>query len=80
MSTNPLQASQRSKTHNEELHNFTLRHTASGLSNGVKMRRESYVSNKGETRYARKIFVRKSRWKKRVGKPGRRWEDNIKMN
>jgi hypothetical protein len=45
-----------------------------------KMRWVGYVARKGETRNEYKILVRKTEGKRPLGRPRRRWEDNIRMD
>jgi hypothetical protein len=49
----------------------------------VKSRRlkwAGHVASKGESRGAYRVFVGRPRGKRPLGKPRRRWEDNIKMD
>jgi hypothetical protein len=43
------------------------------------MRRAGYVTRVGESRCVYRVLVRKSEGKRPLGRPRRRWEDNIKM-
>jgi hypothetical protein len=45
-----------------------------------KMRLTGYVARMRETRNACRILVGKPKGKRPLGKPRRRWEDNIKIN
>jgi hypothetical protein len=44
------------------------------------MRWARYVAGMGELRNVYKILVGKSEWKRLLGRPTRRWEDNIKVD
>jgi hypothetical protein len=45
-----------------------------------RMRWEGHVARMGETRNAYRILVGKPEGKRRLGRPRRRWVDNIKMD
>jgi hypothetical protein len=45
-----------------------------------RMRWEGHVAQMGEKRNAYRILVGKSEEKRPLGRPRRRWVDNIKMN
>ncbi|PNF27019.1 hypothetical protein B7P43_G11925, partial [Cryptotermes secundus] len=55
------------KEHNEELHN-------------LRMRWAGHVARMGERRNAYKTLVGKSEGRRPLGRPRRRWMDNIKMD
>jgi hypothetical protein len=64
--------------HNEELHN-----SSPSLIRMVKPRRmrwAEHVTRMGEKRNAYRIFVGKPEGRRPLGKPRRRWMDNIKMD
>jgi hypothetical protein len=68
-----------SKLHNEELHNL---YSSSNLIKVVKSRRmrwARYVKRMGKTKNAYRIFG-KSEGKRPLGKPRRRWVDDIKVD
>ena len=44
------------------------------------MRRAGHVARVGENRGVYRILVEKPEGKRRLGRPRRRWEDDIKMN
>jgi hypothetical protein len=46
----------------------------------MRVRWEGHVARMGETRNAYKILVRKPEGKRPLGRPRRRWVDNIKMD
>jgi hypothetical protein len=45
-----------------------------------RMRWAGHLVRKGEKRNAYKVLVGKAEGKRPLGRPGRKWEDNIKMN
>jgi hypothetical protein len=66
--------------HNEELHNL---YSSPSIIRMIKSRRISWaghVSRMGEKRNAYRILVGKPVGKRPLGRPRRRWEDNIKMD
>jgi hypothetical protein len=44
------------------------------------MRRAEHVAHMGEDRGVHRVLVGKPKGKKPLGRPRRRWEDNIKIN
>jgi len=44
------------------------------------MRCEGHIACMGESRSVYRVLVGKPQRKQRLGRPGRRWEDNIKMD
>jgi hypothetical protein len=44
------------------------------------MRRAGHVAGMGEKRGAYRIFMGQPEGKRPLGRPGRKWEGNIKMN
>jgi hypothetical protein len=67
------------KIHNDECHNL---YTSPNVVRVIKTGRMRWVGNvarKGETRNAYKVLVRNSEEKRPFGRPGLRWEDNIKI-
>jgi hypothetical protein len=68
------------KLHNEELYNM---YSSPNIIRVIKSRRMSwvgYVAQMKEKRNAYRIFVGKPDGKSPLGRPRRRWVDNIKMN
>jgi hypothetical protein len=45
-----------------------------------RMRWVGHVAHTGEMRSAHTILIGQSEWKRRLGKPRLRWEDNIRMD
>jgi hypothetical protein len=66
------------KLHNEELHN--LYSSPNRMMKSRRMRWAGHVARMGETRNAYRILVRKPEGKRPLGRPRRRWVDNIKMD
>jgi hypothetical protein len=68
------------KLHNEVLHNLYYSPNLIRMIKSKRMRWEEHVTQMGEKRNAYKILLGKSERKKPLGKPRRRWVDNIKMD
>jgi hypothetical protein len=67
------------RLHNEKLHSF---YSLSNIIRLIKSRRMRWTGNETgmeETRNAHNILVRKRDGKRPLGRPRRRWEDNIRM-
>jgi hypothetical protein len=67
------------KLHNEELHNLYSSPTKIRMIRS-RMRWAGHVARKGEKRNAYSILVGKPGGKRPLGRPRRRWVDNIKMD
>jgi hypothetical protein len=68
------------KLHNEELHNL---YSSSSIIRIIKLRRmrwAGHVARMGEKRNVNRLLVGKPEGKRPLGRPRRRWIDNIKMN
>ncbi|KAJ4429378.1 hypothetical protein ANN_21535 [Periplaneta americana] len=68
------------KLHNAELHAL---HSSPGIVRNIKSRRlrwAGHVARMGESRNAYRVLVGSPEGKRLLGKPRRRWEDNIKMD
>jgi hypothetical protein len=63
------------KLHNEELHGCIVR-----VIKARRMRWEGHVAGMGEVRGAYNILVGRPEGRRPLGRPRRRWEDNIKMD
>jgi hypothetical protein len=68
------------KLHNEELHNL---HTSPSIIRIIKSRRmrlAGHMARMGEKRNVYRLLVGKPEGKRLLGRPRRRWIDNIKMD
>jgi hypothetical protein len=66
--------------HNEELHNL---YSSTNIIRTIKSRRmrwAGHVARMGEKRNACRILVGKPEGRRSLGRPRRRWVDNIKMD
>jgi hypothetical protein len=70
----------RGKLHSEELHNLHNSLNIIKVIKSMRMRWMGYVARIGELRNGYKILVLKSEGKRPLGRPRRRWEDNIKID
>jgi hypothetical protein len=70
------------KLHNEELHNlYSLPSTSIiRIIKSRRMRWAGHVARMGEKRNVYRLLVGKSEGKSPLGRPRRRWVDNIKMD
>jgi hypothetical protein len=68
------------KLHNEELHNLYCSPKIIRMIMSRRMRWAGHVGRMGEKRKAYRILVGKPEGKKPLGRPRRRWEDNIKTD
>jgi hypothetical protein len=68
------------KLHNEELHNLYSSPSIIRIIKSRKMRWAGHVALLGEKRNAYRILVGKPEGKRPLGRPRRRWVDNIKMD
>jgi hypothetical protein len=67
------------KLRNEELHNLYCSPSIIRITKARRMR-WGHVARLGEKRYAFRILVGKPEGKRPLGRPRRKWEDNIKMD
>jgi hypothetical protein len=70
------------KLHNEELHNLYSSPNKIRMIKSRRVRWVEHVARMGETRnaYTSRILVGKPEGKRPLGRPRRRWMDNIRMN
>jgi hypothetical protein len=68
------------KLHNEELHNLYCSLSIIRIIKSRMVRWEGHVARMTEKRNAYRILVGKPEGKRPLGRPKRRWEDNIKMD
>ena len=68
------------KLHNEEHNDLYSTPNIVGVIKSRRMRRVGHVARMGEWRGVYRISVGKPEGKRPLGKPRRRWEDNIKMD
>jgi hypothetical protein len=66
--------------HNKELHNLYSSPSIIRMIKSRRMRWAGHVSKMVEKRNAYRILVGKSEGKRSLGKPRRRWVDNIKID
>jgi len=68
------------RLHNEELNDlFSLPNTVRVVKSR-RMRWAGHVARMGETRGVHRVLVGKPEGKRLLGRPRRRWEDNIRMD
>jgi hypothetical protein len=68
------------KLHNEELHNLYSSQNIIKIIKSRRMRWVGHVARMGEKRNAYRILVGKSEGRRPLGRPRRRWVDNIKID
>jgi hypothetical protein len=68
------------KLFNEELHNFYSSPSIIRMIKSRRMKWAGHVARMGEKRNACMILVGKPEGNRPLGRPRRRWVDNIKMN
>ena len=68
------------KLHNEELNDLYCSPNIVRIIKSRKMRWAGHVTCMGEGRVVHKVLVGKPEGKRPLGRPRRRWEDNIKMD
>jgi hypothetical protein len=67
------------KLHNEELHNLYSSPSIIRMTKSMKMRLAGHVARMGE-KHAYRKFLGKPKGKRQLGRPRRRWVDNMKMD
>jgi hypothetical protein len=68
------------KLHNEELHNLYSSPSIISIIKSRRMRWAKHVARMGEKRNMHRLLVGKPEGKRPLGRPRRRWIDNIKMD
>jgi hypothetical protein len=68
------------KLHNEELHNLYTSPSIIRIIKSRRMRWAEHVARMGERRNVYRLLVGKPEGKRPLGRPRRRWIDNIKMD
>ena len=68
------------KLHNEELNDLYSSPNIVRVIKSRRMRWAGYVARMEERRVVHKVLVGKPEGKRPLGRPRRRWEDNIKMD
>jgi hypothetical protein len=68
------------KLHNDELHSLYSSPNSVRVVTSRRMRRAGHVARMGEGRDVYRVLVGRSEGKIQLGRPRRRWEDNIKMD
>jgi hypothetical protein len=68
------------KLHNEELHGLYSSLSIIRVIKARRMRWAGHLARMGEVKGAYNILVRKPEGRRSLGRPRRRWEDNIKMD
>jgi hypothetical protein len=69
-----------SRLHNEELDDLYSSPNIIRVTKSVRMRWAGHVARMGEGRGAYRILVGRPEGRRPLGRPRRRWEDNIKMD
>ena len=68
------------KLHNEELNDLYSLPNIVWVVKSRRMRWAGHVARMGDDRVVHRVLVGKPKRKRPLGKPRRRWEDNIKMD
>jgi hypothetical protein len=68
------------KLHNKELHDLYSSPSIIGIIKSRRMRWAGHVARMGEKRNAYRLLVGKLEGKRPLGRPRRRWVDNIGMD
>jgi hypothetical protein len=67
------------KLHNEELNDLYSSHNIVRVVKSRRMRWAGHVARMGEDRGVHRVLVGKPERKRPLGRPRRKWEDNVKM-
>jgi hypothetical protein len=68
------------KLHNDELHNLYSSPNIVRVIKSRRMRCAGHVARRGEGRGVYRVLVGRPEGKRPLGRPKRRWEDNIKLD
>jgi hypothetical protein len=68
------------KLHNEELHNLYSSPSIIRIIKSRRMRRVGHVARMGENKKVYRLLVGKPEGKRPLGRPRRRWINNIKVD
>jgi hypothetical protein len=68
------------KLHNDELHNLYSSPNIVSVIKSRRMRWAGHVARRGEGRGVYRVLIGRPEGKRPLGRPRRRWEDNIKMD
>jgi hypothetical protein len=68
------------KLHNEELRDLYSSPSIIKIIKSRRMRWAGHIARMGEKRHAYRLLVGKPEGKRPIGRPRRRWVDNIRMN
>jgi hypothetical protein len=68
------------KLHNEELHDLYSSPSIIRIMKAMRMRWAGHVARMGEKRNAYRLLVGKPEGRRPLGRPRRRWMDNIRMD
>jgi hypothetical protein len=68
------------RLHNEELHDLYASPNIIRVIKSRRIRRTEHVAHMGDMRNAHNILVEKTEGKRPLGRPRRRWEDNITVD
>jgi hypothetical protein len=66
--------------HNDELHNLYSSLNIVRVIKSRRMRWVGHVARMGEGRGVYRVLIGRTKGKRPLGRPKRRWEDNIKMD
>jgi hypothetical protein len=66
--------------HNDELHSLYSSPNIVKVIKSRRMRWAEHVARMGEGRSVYRVLVERPEGKRQLGRPRRRWEDNIKMD
>jgi hypothetical protein len=68
------------KLHNDELHSLYSSPNIVRVIKSRKMRWDGHAARMGEGKSVYRVLVRSPEVRRPLGRPTRRWEDNIKLN